>query len=137
MEYLEDMAQAINKLDPSMLRTEEIEQLQLLLQEHGRLPEPIYQLLMRIVSSMRKGQGVLLVPESGALTTQAAANYLGVSRPFLVGLLEEGEIPFYTVGTHRRVNMADVQAYAKKRDGDRRKRLDDLFDRIDQEGKYE
>ncbi len=67
---------------------------------------------------------------------RAAANYLGVSRQFLVNLLEKGEIPFRLVGTHRRVTFKDLLEYEKKRDQTRRAAMDRISDEVASAGLY-
>ncbi|MCB1134565.1 MAG: helix-turn-helix domain-containing protein, partial [Verrucomicrobiae bacterium] len=69
-----------------------------------------------------------MVPEDEAFTTQAAANYLGVSRQHLVNLIDKGEIAHHMVGTHRRVSFKDLLVYEKERDKARRAALDGLTD---------
>lgn len=101
------------------------------------LPEPIYQALVRVVQVLKEGKAITLVPENETMTTQAAANYLGVSRPFLIKLLEEKGIPFHHVGTHRRVQLTDLKAYEKARDQERRSSMKGLFDKIQEAGKYD
>jgi len=77
-----------------------------------------------------------MLPEDEAFTTQAAGNYLGMSRQFFVNLLERGEIPFHRVGTHRRVTFKDLLEYEKRRDRKCREAMDRLTDEIAQAGLY-
>jgi len=89
---------------------------------HGRkaeLPCTVAGLLDQILKNLQAGKAVTIVAEPQQLTTQRAANLLGVSRPFMVRLLEEGKLPFHMVGSHRRVHLKDVLAYRKRRDRER------------------
>ena len=72
------------------------------------------------------GQAITIVPQDTELTTQQAADFLNVSRPFLIGLLEDRKLPFRLVGTHRRVRFEDVLRYKENIDSERRKVLDQL-----------
>ena len=83
------------------------------------LPGAVVGLLDEILKNMQAGKAVSIVPEHQQLTTQRAANLLGVSRPFMVRLLEQGKLPFHMVGSHRRVYLKDVLAFKKRRDKDR------------------
>jgi excisionase family DNA binding protein len=93
--------------------------------------------LVRVLDGMMQGKAITLMPEDEAFTTQAAANHLGMSRQYLVKLLEAGEIPFHRVGSHRRVTFKDLRNYAKKRDTGRRQALDSLFDEVHKAGLYD
>lgn len=90
--------------------------------EKGRrvpLPRVVVGLLDEILKNMEAGKGVSIVPEHQQLTTQRAANLLGVSRPFMVRLLDEGKLPHHMVGSHRRVYLKDLLKYKAKRDKER------------------
>jgi len=75
------------------------------------LPGMAIDLLLNILTEMGNGNAVTIMPLHAVLTTQEAANILNVSRPFLVKLLEEGEIDFEKVGKHRRIKAQDLLAY--------------------------
>lgn len=80
------------------------------------IPAPVQTLLAEIARNMEAGKSVAVVPDHQELTTQRAANMLGVSRPYLVRLLEGGKLAFHQTGAHRRVYLADVIAYKEQRD---------------------
>lgn len=71
--------------------------------------------LLQVADQLARGKAVFVAPYDTKLTTQDAADFLGVSRPTLVKLLEQGKIPFEKVGRHRRVLLADLQRYAEAR----------------------
>ena len=89
--------------------------------EELQLPTYVTRLLARILSETGRGNAVTIMPLHAMLTTQEAAEFLGVSRPFLVRVLERGDLPFTMVGTHRRVkflDLADYKASFERRSGD-------------------
>jgi excisionase family DNA binding protein len=90
------------------------------------LPNNLYSFLLRLLADLRAGQSVTLLQNRHEFTTIEASKVLGMSRQFLVRLLEKGEIPFHMVGTHRRMYARDVLAYKAKRDAGRRRTLDEL-----------
>ena len=90
------------------------------------LPAGAVTLLMDILDAMASGQGVTLVPENAELTTMQAADILNISRPFLIKLLEAGQIPYRKVGKHRRIRMEDVLNYKRAIDQRREAVLDQL-----------
>ncbi len=88
--------------------------------ERIALPSSIYKALKEVVNSLQRGRTILMVVENEELTTQTAANFLGVSRPHLIKLLESGCLPFHRTGSHRRILFNDLMVYAKKRDVERK-----------------
>lgn len=80
------------------------------------IPPSVRTLIAEIARNMEAGKAVSVVAEHQELTTQRAANILGVSRPFLVRMVEDGKLAFHRVGSHRRVYLSDLLEYKTKRD---------------------
>lgn len=95
-------------------------------QEKITIPYEALRFLVEILAQMGKGNGVKIVPIKKELTTTEAADLLNVSRPYLVGLLESGQIPFRCVGSRRRVLLEDVINYKDQIDAKREQTLAEL-----------
>ncbi|MEZ5866287.1 MAG: helix-turn-helix domain-containing protein [Geminicoccaceae bacterium] len=83
-------------------------------------------LLMELLRHVGRGDAVTIVPVGQMLTTQQAADILNVSRPFLISLLEKGDIEYSLVGRHRRIEAERLFAYKRKRDEKRGRALAEL-----------
>ena len=101
------------------------------------LPDTVYRLLKEIVRNMRLGRAIVLVPENQQLTTQRAADLLGVSRPHLIKLVEAGVLPYHKAGSHRRIFLKDLLAYQKRRDEERKAALDRISKEAFESGLYD
>jgi excisionase family DNA binding protein len=90
------------------------------------LTPTISKLLIEVLRHISTGDAVTLVPVSKMLTTQQAADILNVSRPFLISLIDKGDIPHELVGRHRRIKAEAMFAYKRARDERRDKALSEL-----------
>lgn len=90
------------------------------------LPREMLGFLTRLLAHIANGHAVTLIPVEAELTSQQAADLLGVSRPYLVKLLDEDVIPHHKVGRHRRVRANDLLVYKQRRDAEARKAADEL-----------
>jgi excisionase family DNA binding protein len=70
--------------------------------------------IQKIFQHFARGEAIQVIPVFADMTTQEAANWLQVSRPHLVKLLEQGLIPFYKVGNQRRMRFADLKAFQRQ-----------------------
>jgi excisionase family DNA binding protein len=105
--------------------------------ERLELPSAVFRLLKDIVRNMQLGRAIVLIPENQQLTTQRAADLLGVSRPYLIRLLENGVLPHHKVGSHRRIYLKDLLAYQKRRDAERKVALDRIAKEAFESGLYD
>lgn len=90
------------------------------------VPREAVTLLVSVLAYMAAGHGVSVLPAYAELTTQQAADLLNVSRPYLIGLLESGEIEYRKVGSHRRVRMDSLMDYKRRDDARRRDAAEQL-----------
>ncbi|MBW4666121.1 MAG: helix-turn-helix domain-containing protein [Cyanomargarita calcarea GSE-NOS-MK-12-04C] len=90
------------------------------------IPTAALSLLVEILIQMADGNTVSIIPLKKELTTQEAADILQVSRPYLVQLLESGEIPYRKVGTRRRILTQDIINYKNRIDAARSQTLAEL-----------
>ncbi len=101
------------------------------------LPDKLYRLLVKIIEDLSDGKAVSLTSAAQEMTTQEAANFLGVSRQFLVRLLDEGKIRFHRAGTHRRVYFQDLISFRKERDLRRHKAIEQMARNAVRDGVYD
>ena len=87
------------------------------------LPRTALERLVEVLEGLGQGRAVSVVPFEREISTQEAADLLGVSRPYVVKLLEEGRMPFRRVGNRRRVALGEVLAYKRTDDAERREAL--------------
>jgi excisionase family DNA binding protein len=131
-----------NRVGPSDIAPEEQSRLErmllgdvrpVLLTKSGdviELPKALNDMFVSVVEAMRQKQAVFLMHEDEAFTTQAAANFLGVSRQFFVRLLDENKLPFHHVGTHRRVFFKDLVTFQRERSQVRKAALDKMTEEV-------
>lgn len=90
------------------------------------VPPLVVNLLVEFLRQIASGNALGILPVRKEVTTQEAAELLNVSRPFVISLLQKGEIPFRMVGSHRRIPLTPLLAYKHKTDAARDKALDFL-----------
>jgi len=107
--------------------------------EQVPLPVAVYEVLLQVAHAMEQGISVNVEPVDRQLTTQQAANMLGISRNTLVRLLDEHELPFERFGEsrHRRLRLHDVLAYRERKRAERKARLDEMTRQASEDGLYD
>ena len=98
--------------------------------EETVLPKEVYHVLVDVVSALSKGQAISLFPQNTRLTTREAADFLGVSRPTLIRLLEDGKISYEQPSRHRYVMLTDLITYRASRRHARRETLAEMTENV-------
>lgn len=101
------------------------------------IPEELYGVLRDVVDALSQGMAVSIAPHNTMLTTQEAADLLNISRPTLVRLLSDGEIPHTMRGRHRRVLLRDILDYSERTRSERRRVLDEMAADAEDDGLYD
>ncbi len=137
------------RIEPSAVSVDSLERLSLLFREGENsvvigqngdkvaLPPEMRRLFAFVLDALEKRQSVCLIPEDEPFTTQAAANFLGMSRPYLMRLLDAGEISFHRVGTHRRVLYRDLVSFQERRTEVRSSALSKMTQELSDAGVYD
>lgn len=106
-------------------------------EEKIRIPISALRLLAKILMELSRGNPISIVPIATEITTQAAAELLGCSRPHIVRLLEEGKIPFTKVGKHRRIKYEDLAKFKKEMKISQRNKIQELMQLDEESGLYD
>ncbi|WP_018156538.1 helix-turn-helix domain-containing protein [Demetria terragena] len=101
------------------------------------LPPAMFDVLKLVAEAMAGGMGVSIAPLNALLTTQEAADYLGVSRPTLVRILERGDLPMEKPGRHRFVRLSDLVDFQDRQRVERRRALDEMQRQGQEDGLYD
>jgi excisionase family DNA binding protein len=101
------------------------------------IPAELYELLRDVVGALSQGMAISIAPHNTMLTTQEAADLLNISRPTLVRLLTDGEIPHSLRGRHRRVLLRDILDYSERTRTERRRTLDQMAADAEDDDLYE
>lgn len=102
-----------------------------------KIPLSALKLLGDILKAMSQGKLISLVPISTELTTQAAAEFIGCSRPHLVKLLEDGKIAYTKVGKHRRIKFDDIVKYRNQMKSQQKQHIIDIMNADEETGLYD
>lgn len=102
-----------------------------------KIPLSALKLLGDILKAMGQGKLISIVPIASEVTTQAAAEMLGCSRPHLVKLLEDGKIAFTKVGKHRRIKLEDIMKYRNQMKMQQKQNIIDIMNLDEEAGLYD
>jgi excisionase family DNA binding protein len=95
-------------------------------QERRPIPAEAKKIMARVLEALERGKTVQVLESDAVLSTHQAAKLLDMSRPHLIDLLEQNEIPHFKVGSHRRIKLEDALAFKAKRKAARLQALREL-----------
>ncbi len=101
------------------------------------IPTVAFRFFVDVLAELANGNAVTVAPVHAELTTQQAADLLNVSRPYLIKLLDEEQIPYRRVGNRRKVQLVDVLDYKQRDAARRREILDELTREAEELGLYD
>ena len=101
------------------------------------VPISALRLLVEILGQMAQGNGVTLMPVHALLTTQEAADFLNVSRPHVVKLVDTEQLPAQRIGTHRRIRFEDLLKYRQESFDARKRILAGMTKEAQEDGGYD
>lgn len=130
-------AETVKELDEILAKQEGVPGLVAPSGEVHKLPHSVYEVLRDAVHELAQGHKITIMPMHSSVTTQGAADILGVSRPHLIKLLEREDIPYNKVGKHRRIRVVDLLVYRDQRDSKRRQVLDQIKTDSEELGLYD
>lgn len=91
-----------------------------------KVPAGILELILELLMQTASGNTVTIIPSTKEFTTQEAADFLNVSRPYVIKLLDNGAIPFHRIGAHRRIKATDLLSYKQSFDADSKAAFEEL-----------
>ena len=105
--------------------------------EKIKIPLSAMKLLAQILKVTSQGKPISIVPIAMEMTTQAAADLIGCSRPHIVKLLETGKIDYTLIGKHRRVKFEDIMTYKKEMKAKQQSLLIKIMEADEKTGLYD
>lgn len=97
------------------------------------LPPAIYHAVRQLVEALQQGHAVTVAPVTHTLSTQQAADLLGVSRPTVIKLLDDGKVPYERTANNRRILLRDLLEYRERRRNEQYAALEDTSVPLDEE----
>jgi excisionase family DNA binding protein len=133
-EQTEAAADAARVLGTLLQKEQSVVQLRTDEGETVPVPGPAFRLFVDLLTHLANGDGVVVMPGHAELSTQQAAEILNVSRPYVIKLIEDKQLPARNVGTHRRVLLQDLLEYKRRNDAEREAVMQELADQAQELG---